>query len=76
MNQDEINEELDHFLEEGIFNGDLDGKDVSLMRQYVCAMVAEVDGVEVTEEQWLSYASHCLQTTVENSLRKVEGKVQ
>jgi hypothetical protein len=76
MTQDELNQELDHFLEEGIFNGDLDGKDVDLMRRYVCAMVKEVDGIEVTDEQWLFYTSHCLQTSTESLLRKRDGRVQ
>lgn len=76
MNQDEINSELDHFLEEGIFNGDLDGKDIILMRSYTCAMVEEVDGHKVTDEEWQAYTAHCLQLTLESSLRKVQGKVQ
>jgi len=76
MDQDELNKELDHFLEEGIFNGDLEDVTVEQIRQYICAMVYEVDHVMVTEEQWQMYATHCLQTSIENSMRKYNGRVQ
>ena len=77
MTQEELNQELDHFLEEGIFNGDLDSKDVELIRHYICAMVQEVDGVIVTDEQWQNYTVHCLQTSVETAMLKSrQGGVQ
>lgn len=65
MTQDELNSELDHFLEEGIFNGDLEGATVAQIRNYICAMVQEVDKITVSEEQWQFYAAHCLQATLE-----------
>lgn len=65
MNQDEINSELDHFLEQGIFNGDIDPNNERSIRTYLYTCMDAVHDHAMSDEEWMMYATHCLQRSME-----------